>query len=92
MVDGVNDIKRKLTKRIGFFGQQYLSIRTSGFEITLDNLTPSGRYLVCICTPYNERMDGKKRHKGIGGGEVKDSWIFDSEEEALTFLSSKRMV
>lgn len=92
VINGITEIKKKFCKRTGFFGQEYLSVRTERFELTVDNLVPSERYLVCLCTPYNERIDEKKHHLGIGGGEVKNSWIFDSEEEALYFISDSHMV
>jgi hypothetical protein len=92
VIDGIIEIKRKFHKRIGFFGQKYLSIRTSGYELTVDNLTPSERYLVCLCTPYNERLDEKKHKEGIGGGEVKESWIFDNEVATFHFIESSHLV
>lgn len=91
MIDGT-DLKRKFHKQIGFFGQKYLSLRTPGFEVTLDNLTPKDTYLVCLCTPYNERLDQRKHRMGVGGGEVKESWEFESEEEALHFISCRHLI
>lgn len=91
-MDDLLNIKNKLQKRIGFFGQQYLSLRTGGFELTIDNLTPSERYLVCLCTPYNENLDKRKHKDGAGGGEVKESWIFESENEALKFITVSHLM
>lgn len=87
-----DEIKNKFSKRQGYFGQEYLSFRTSGFEITLDNFTPSNRFVLCLCTPYNEKIDTKKKHQGIGGGEVKESWIFEDENQALSFVISNHLV
>ncbi len=92
MTDCLKDIKHNFCERTGFFNQKYFSLRTSGFELTLDNITPTDKFIVCLCTPYDESLDKKKHHDGIGGGEVKESWSFDSEEEALNFIDKHHLL
>ena len=87
-MDEVQEIKSKFTRRRGFFNQVYYSLRLRNFELTIDNQTPKNKYLVCLCSPYNERMDKIRHHKGMGGGEVKKDWEFEKEEDAFKFVET----
>ena len=92
MIDGLDEIKHKFIPRRGFFNQVYLSIRFPTHEIAIDNLLPSNKYQLSICTPYNERLDKLKHKRGIGAGEVKRCWYFDSEDEVYRFVLESAML
>jgi hypothetical protein len=83
----IQQIKRKFQKRKGFFNQVYYSLRLSNFEITVDNQMPEDRYIVCLCSPYNEKADQINKHNGYGGGEVKKDWEFEEEKDAFKFVA-----
>ena len=92
-MDGIDFIKRRFIQRYGFFNQKYKSIRFPNKELTIDNLFPyQNEILLCLCAPYNINLDKRKHHKGMGGGEVKRSWVFDTEEEALEFVIKNGMI
>jgi hypothetical protein len=84
----ISEVRQKFVKRRGFFNQVYYSLRLHNFEITVDNQTPKNQYLVCLCSPYNERMDHIRHHRGMGGGEVKKDWTFNDEEDAFKFVAT----
>lgn len=85
MIESANN---KFIQRKGFFNQTYWSLRLPTQEITIDNLFFPSKYRVCLCSPYNENLDIKMRHKGIGGGEVFKEWLFDSMDNAFNFIAS----
>ena len=88
----LDDIKSKFVPRRGFFNQPYKSIRSSTFEIAIDNLLPKNRYQLSICTPYNEKLDKLKHKRGYGAGEVKKCWYFESESEVYTFILREQVL
>lgn len=81
------EVKQKFVKRKGFFNQVYYSLRLRNFEVTIDNQTSDNKYMVCLCSPYNENIDKIRHHKGLGGGEVKKDWEFEDENEAFKFVA-----
>jgi len=86
------EISHQFITRKGFFNQPYKSIRLQNCEIAIDNLLPKNKFQLSICTPYNEKLDKLKHKRGIGAGEVKRCWYFDSEEETMNFISSSHLV